>query len=94
MTIQELGSEVEAPVEAHVDARIDAHVDARGLSCPMPIVRTAQAVRTTQPGGLIEVLATDPGSTRDFVAWSRATGHELVSQSVDGSTFRFLIRRK
>lgn len=73
---------------------IAVHVDARGLSCPMPIVKTAQAVKPLAPGALVEVLATDPGSQRDFVAWSRATGHELVEQAVDGATYRFVIRRK
>jgi tRNA 2-thiouridine synthesizing protein A len=69
-------------------------VDARGLSCPMPIVKTAQAIRTIASGDLVEVLATDPGSVKDFAAWSRTTGHELVEQSVDGGVFRFVIRRK
>jgi tRNA 2-thiouridine synthesizing protein A len=69
-------------------------VDARGLSCPMPIVKTALAVKALRPGDLIEVLATDPGSQRDFVAWSRSTGHELVEQTVDGTVYRFVIRRK
>jgi tRNA 2-thiouridine synthesizing protein A len=73
---------------------IATRVDARGLSCPMPIVKTAQAVKAVAPGALVEVLATDPGSQRDFVAWSRATGHELVEQAVDGTTYRFVIRRK
>jgi tRNA 2-thiouridine synthesizing protein A len=69
-------------------------VDAKGLSCPMPIVKTAQAVKTVAPGELIEVLATDPGSTKDFVAWSKTTGNELVEQSVDAGVYRFVIRRK
>jgi len=69
-------------------------VDARGLSCPMPIVRTAQAIREVASGALVEVLATDPGAQKDFVAWSRATGHELVEQSHDGTVYRFVIRRK
>jgi TusA-related sulfurtransferase len=73
---------------------IAATVDARGLSCPMPIVKTAQAVRSLASGSLLEVLATDPGSTRDFVAWSRATGHELVEQTTEGNVHRFVIRRK
>jgi tRNA 2-thiouridine synthesizing protein A len=73
---------------------IAARVDARGLSCPMPIVKTAQAVKTVATGALVEVLATDPGSQRDFVAWSRATGNDLVEQAVDGTTYRFVIRRK
>jgi tRNA 2-thiouridine synthesizing protein A len=73
---------------------ITAQVDARGLSCPMPIVRTAQAVKPLAPGAIVEVLSTDPGSTKDFVAWCRSTGNELVEQSADGAVYRFVIRRK
>jgi tRNA 2-thiouridine synthesizing protein A len=73
---------------------ITTTVDAKGLSCPMPIVRTAQAVRTVPSAALIEVLATDPGSVKDFAAWCRSTGNELVEQTADGSVFRFVIRRK
>jgi tRNA 2-thiouridine synthesizing protein A len=73
---------------------IAARVDARGLSCPMPIVKTAQAVKALASGQLVEVLATDPGSQRDFVAWSRSTGHELVEQTTEGTVHRFVIRRK
>jgi tRNA 2-thiouridine synthesizing protein A len=73
---------------------IAARVDARGLSCPMPIVKTAQAVKPLASGALVEVLATDPGSQRDFVAWSRSTGHELVEQTTEGNVHRFVIRRK
>jgi len=69
-------------------------VDARGLSCPMPIVKTAQAVKPLASGALVEVRATDPGSQKDFVAWCRQTGNELVEQSVDGAVHRFVIRRK
>jgi TusA-related sulfurtransferase len=69
-------------------------VDARGLSCPMPIVKTAQAIKTIASGELIEVLATDKGSVNDFAAWTRTTGHTLVEQSADGGVYRFVIRRK
>ena len=69
-------------------------VDAKGLSCPLPIVRTAQAVKTAAPGTLIEVLATDAGSVRDFEAWSRTTGHQLVESDIEGPIYRFLILRK
>ena len=69
-------------------------VDARGLSCPMPIVRTAAAMKAIPPASLVEVLATDPGSVRDFAAWSRTTGNELVEQSVDEGIYRFVLRRK
>jgi tRNA 2-thiouridine synthesizing protein A len=73
---------------------IAARIDARGLSCPMPIVRTAQGIKPLQPGAIVEVLSTDPGSQKDFVAWCRSTGNELVEQSADGPVFRFVIRRK
>jgi len=73
---------------------IAALVDARGLSCPMPIVRTAQAIRPLAPGSIVEVLATDPGSQKDFAAWCRSTGHELVEATSSGATYRFVIRRK
>jgi TusA-related sulfurtransferase len=73
---------------------VSQHVDARRLSCPMPIVKTAQAIKLVASGELIEVLATDAGSVKDFAAWSRTTGHELVEQSVDGGVYRFVLRRK
>ena len=69
-------------------------MDARGLSCPMPIVKTAQAIKPLASGDLLEVLATDPGSVKDFAAWSRTTGNELVEQTTDGGVYRFVLRRK
>ena len=77
-----------------VVVEIRERVDARGLSCPMPIVKTAQTIRTIASGEFIEVVATDPGSVKDFAAWSRATGNELAEQSSDGAIYRFVIRRK
>ena len=69
-------------------------VDARGLNCPMPIVKTAIAIKSLGSGDLLEVLATDPGAVKDFEAWSKSTGNELVEQSIEDSVYRFLIRRK
>jgi tRNA 2-thiouridine synthesizing protein A len=69
-------------------------IDARGLSCPMPIVKTAQAVKPLPSGAVVELLATDGGSIKDVVAWCRATGNELVEQTSDGAVYRFVIRRK
>lgn len=69
-------------------------IDARGLSCPMPIVKTAQAVRALPSGAVVELVATDPGSIKDIAAWCRATGNELVEQTSDGAVYRFVIRRK
>lgn len=75
------------------ETAIAQRVDARGLSCPLPIVRTALAILTMSPGELIEVLATDPGSTKDFTAWAKTTGHQLVDSSVSDGVYRFLLRR-
>ena len=69
-------------------------IDARGLSCPMPIVKTAQAVKPLPSGAVVELIATDAGSIKDVAAWCRATGNELIDQSSDGSVYRFVIRRK
>jgi tRNA 2-thiouridine synthesizing protein A len=68
-------------------------VDAKGLNCPMPIVRTAVAVKAMASGDCVEVLATDPGSVKDFAAWSRSTGNEIVEQSAEGGVFRFVMRK-
>jgi tRNA 2-thiouridine synthesizing protein A len=69
-------------------------IDARGLSCPMPIVKTAQAVKPLPSGAVVELLATDAGSIKDVAAWCRATGNELIEQTSDGAVYRFVIRRK
>ena len=68
-------------------------VDAKGLSCPMPIVKTAQAVKAVPAGELVEVLATDPGSVKDFAAWARSTGNTIVEQTEDDGVYRFVIKR-
>ena len=54
------------------------YLDVKGLQCPMPIVKTAKAMKELVSGELVEVLATDPGSVKDFAAWSKATGNVLV----------------
>jgi tRNA 2-thiouridine synthesizing protein A len=69
-------------------------LDLKGLSCPLPIVKTAVALKTMRPGEVVEVLATDPGSVADFAAWCHSTGNELLAHAADGGTYRFLIRRK
>jgi TusA-related sulfurtransferase len=73
---------------------ITVRVDARGLACPMPIVRTAQAMKTVPSGALVEVQATDPGSVKDFAAWSKSTGNPLVESTSDGGVYTFVLRRK
>ena len=69
-------------------------VDAKGLNCPMPIVKTAQAIKTIASGDTLEVLATDAGSVKDFAAWAKTTGNAIVEQTTDGGVFRFVLRKK
>ena len=69
-------------------------LDARGLKCPMPIVRTAQQIKTLASGQLLEVLATDPGAVADFAAWSRSTGNAIVESGVDNGVYRFVLRAR
>jgi tRNA 2-thiouridine synthesizing protein A len=69
-------------------------VDAKGLACPMPIVRTAKAMKDLASGELLELLATDPGSVPDVTAWCRSTGHQLIEQTDDAGVYRFVIRKK
>ena len=64
--------------------QIIRQLDARGLTCPMPIVKTAQAMKELAAGDILEVLATDAGSVKDFAAWSRTTGNPLIESSADG----------
>jgi len=73
---------------------ISAQLDLKGLSCPLPVVKTAKAMRDLAPGSLVEVLATDPGSVKDFAAWSRTSGNVLLESSQLGNVFRFVIRKR
>ena len=73
---------------------IKIKVDASGLSCPLPILRAAQGIKTVASGELIEVVATDPGSVKDFAAWASSTGNALVEQDSANGKFRFVLRRK
>jgi tRNA 2-thiouridine synthesizing protein A len=69
-------------------------LDARHLSCPMPIVKTAIAMKSLVAGQLLEVVATDPGSVKDFAAWARATGNQLIESDTQDGVYRFVLRKK
>ena len=69
-------------------------VDASGLSCPLPILKAAQGIKTLESGQLMEVVATDPGSVKDFDAWAKSTGNALVEQDANAGKFRFVLRHK
>jgi tRNA 2-thiouridine synthesizing protein A len=71
----------------------DATLDARGLTCPMPVLKARKALQGLKPGATLEVLATDPGTTRDFQALCEATGHQLLQSGERDGIFNFLIRR-
>ena len=73
---------------------IAVSLDLKGLSCPLPIARTAKAMRDLAPGQLLEAFATDPGSVPDFKAWSKATGNPLVESDEEGGVYRFLLKKK
>ena len=77
-----------------MEATIAVSLDMKGLSCPIPIARTAIAMKKLQPGELIEVFATDPGSVPDFNAWSKSTRNPLIEQTVEAGVFRFVLKKK
>ena len=72
---------------------ISATVDARGQSCPGPLVSLHKALRDTERGDLLELLATDPGSRSDVPSWAKLSGNELVESSEADGVLRFVIRK-
>jgi tRNA 2-thiouridine synthesizing protein A len=68
-------------------------LDTRGLKCPLPVLRARKAMQNVAPGEVLEVLATDPGTVRDFEAFCAATGHELVDQDQRDGELTFRIRK-
>ena len=70
----------------------DAILDAKGLSCPLPILRAKKAMKALPTGDTLEIQATDPGAVADFQAFCRTTGNELLEHHMDGKTFVFTIR--
>jgi tRNA 2-thiouridine synthesizing protein A len=74
--------------------QVDREVDARGLNCPLPVLRTKKALNDMVSGQVLRVLATDPGSVRDFEAFCRQTGNALLQQSQSDGVFVFVLRRK
>ncbi|HYD61282.1 MAG TPA: sulfurtransferase TusA family protein [Noviherbaspirillum sp.] len=69
-------------------------LDARGLNCPLPILKAKKALAEMTSGQILRVMATDPGSVRDFQAFARQTGNELVGQSQNDKEFTFFMKRK
>lgn len=72
---------------------VDQTLDCTGLSCPMPVIKTAQAIKALAPGKVLELLATDPGVEPDMKAWTTRTGNDLLGIRQDGDVYHVLIRR-
>lgn len=72
----------------------DKDLDARGLNCPLPILRTKKALATMTSGQVLKVTATDPGSVKDFEAFSKQTGNELISSLEVKGEFTFLMKKR
>ncbi|MEY4123137.1 MAG: hypothetical protein RLZZ457_1975 [Pseudomonadota bacterium] len=73
---------------------IDQELDTRGLNCPLPILKAKKALTTMQSGQILKVVATDTGSLRDFAAFAKQTGNELVSQETVGNDFIHILKRR
>ncbi|MGH7322380.1 MAG: sulfurtransferase TusA family protein [Candidatus Rokuibacteriota bacterium] len=73
--------------------QIDRTLDCLGLFCPMPIVKTREAIKSMTVGRVLEMVSDDPASDADMKSWARRTGNELVAVTKDGSVYRFLVRK-
>jgi tRNA 2-thiouridine synthesizing protein A len=72
----------------------DRELDARGLNCPLPILRAKKTLAEMQGGQVLRIIATDPGSVKDFQAFAKQTGNELLSSAENNKEFEFYIKRK
>jgi len=72
----------------------DQELDARGLSCPLPILKNKKALGGMQAGQVLKVVATDPGSIKDMEAFSKQTGNELLASSQEGGAYVFMLKKK
>lgn len=71
----------------------DVLLDCSGALCPMPIVKTTQAIKELQPGQILKMISTDAGSPPDIAAWSRQTGNELLLSTTEGNKFIFFLKK-
>ena len=72
----------------------DNELDARGLNCPLPILRAKKALGEVGSGQILKILSTDPGSVKDFAAFAKQTGNELLSTAEAGGEFTFFMKKK
>ena len=73
---------------------IDVELDTRGLNCPLPILKAKKALTAMTSGQVLKVVSTDTGSLRDFAAFAKQTGNELLSQTTEGSDFIHVLKRR
>lgn len=74
--------------------QVDKELDARGLNCPLPILKAKKALTELQSGQTLRVISTDAGSLRDFQAFAKQTGNELLEQQTEGTDFIHVMRRR
>jgi TusA-related sulfurtransferase len=74
--------------------QIDRELDTRGLNCPLPILKAKKALSEMTSGQVLRVVSTDPGSKRDFTAFAKQTGNELLDQSSEGADFIHVLKRR
>jgi len=72
----------------------DKELDAKGLNCPLPILRTKKALADMGAGQILKILSTDPGSVKDMAAFCKQTGNELVTQTETGGEYQFFVKHK
>ena len=72
----------------------DKELDARGLNCPLPILKAKKALTDMSSGQVLRIVATDPGSVKDFEAFAKQTGHPLLSQASTATEFTFFLKKK
>lgn len=75
-------------------AEFDQELDASGLNCPLPILRAKKTLNGMESGQILRVIATDPGSVKDFEAFAKQTGNELLDSSEEGGKYLFLLKKK
>ncbi|HFB55126.1 MAG TPA: sulfurtransferase TusA family protein [Hellea balneolensis] len=71
----------------------DEVLDAKGLNCPLPILKAKKALKSMEDGKILEIASTDPGSIKDFEAFAKATGNPLIKHWMDGDVYMFLLKR-
>ena len=76
-----------------MEIAVDRKIDCLGLFCPMPILKTREAMKTLRTGQILEMTSDDPASEADMRSWSAKTGHELLDVGRDGAVYRFLVRK-